>query len=188
MTLVESLLLVKKVFTCPPPISSFEGWRATWDHFTIVLNVPKSSKWPSFGSRVINYFTVLWVFLFFFNLYIYKYVYIHSWWHVNEFEAKETSSFASITACNLQRFQWMSPPVALLIHSLQVFTYTNPGGSYSLHLDRPYHRSLLRILHLGFFLQKKKRRCFVNGNSKCFGSIALPFQKKTRDHVPGQDL
>ncbi|CAJ1412792.1 unnamed protein product [Effrenium voratum] len=33
------------------------------------------------------------------------------------------------------------------VEGIQVFTYTNPGGHYSLDLTRPYHRSLLRTLY-----------------------------------------
>lgn len=62
------------------------------------------------------------------------------------------------------------------VEGIQVFTYTNPGGSYSLHLDRPYHRSLLRTLYkVGHHLQlKPAETCYDLSYDS--GSFVLPSQ------------
>lgn len=65
--------------------------------------------------------------------------------------AREKSGLVSIDMENTFSGELMPS-----VEGIQVFTYTDPGGSYSLHLDRPYHRSLLRILYkVGQNLQLK---------------------------------
>ena len=80
--------------------------------------------------------------------------------------AREKSGLVSIDMENT-----FSGELMPCMEGIQVFTYTDPGGSYSLHLDRPYHRSLLRILQL-----RKQTYCGTVPLWFLFGRI-LPLEK-----------
>ncbi|CAE7519254.1 unnamed protein product, partial [Symbiodinium pilosum] len=62
------------------------------------------------------------------------------------------------------------------VEGIQVFTFTNPGGHYTLDLERPYHRSLLRTLYkVGERLRLPPADTFSNV-SFSLGTFVLPLQ------------
>jgi len=63
------------------------------------------------------------------------------------------------------------------VEGIQVFTFTNPGGHYSLDLERPYHRSLLRTLYkVGERFKLMPADTFSNV-SFSLGAFSLPSQR-----------
>lgn len=72
---------------------------------------------------------------------------------------------------------------------IPVFTYTNPGGKYSLQLWRPYHRAVLRMLYKTMdqndmqpneafdkvvYTDKFVTKTYTHPTKDCFGAYVLP--------------
>eukprot|EP00440_Ansanella_granifera_P074981 gb/GFBE01081375.1/.p1 GENE.gb/GFBE01081375.1/~~gb/GFBE01081375.1/.p1 ORF type:complete len:1536 (+),score=380.10 gb/GFBE01081375.1/:1-4608(+) len=70
------------------------------------------------------------------------------------------------------------------VEGIQTFTYTNPGGHYTLNLERPYHRSLLRTLYkLGDTLKLTPADTFLEVSYQP-GSFSHPSSKDANGVFP----